>query len=250
MRVVITGAAGRIGSEMVEELSGVHELCLVDRSPIPRRASIVADLARSRATSRWRPWSGLRPPRWTEAFDGADVVLHLAADMRNQAPWERVLHDNIEATWNVIEAAARHRVRRVVFASSNWAVKAVERALAPACYTPAGPKIISDVPPRPSSPYGLSKAFGELTGRMFVDQGQLGSFVAVRIGYYHPDPPLDENLRRLWIGTQDLRSLLGCCVEAKFDGFHVVYGTSAQPTAPYDLSYTCRLLSWEPRQSP
>jgi len=61
---------------------------------------------------------------------------------------------------------------------------------------------------------------------------------------------LDENLRRLWIGTQDLRSLLGCCVEAKFDGFHVVYGTSAQPTAPYDLSYTCRLLSWEPRQSP
>jgi nucleoside-diphosphate-sugar epimerase len=250
MRVVITGAAGRIGSEMVEELSGTHDLCLVDRCPIPGRASVVADLSRSRAAGRGQPRTGPRPPRWAETFQGADVVLHLAADARNLAPWQRVLHDNIQATWNVIEAAARHRVRRVVFASSNWAVKARERALAPACYTPGGPRIGSDIPPQPLYPYGLSKAFGELTGRMFVDEGQLGSFVAVRIGYYHPDPPEDENLRRLWIGARDLRSLLGCCVEAKFEGFHVVYGTSAQPTAPYDLSYTRRLLSWEPRQSP
>jgi len=237
MRIIITGAAGRIGSTLVEELSGEHELCLMDRTAVPGRTSLVTDLTVSQE---------LR----TNIFEGYAAVIHLAADARNLAPWESVLHDNIEATWNVIEAAARNNVRRVIFASSNWAVKARERALAPACYADSGPKIASDFAPQPLYPYGLSKAFGELAGRMFVDGGQLGSFVAVRIGYYHPDPPEDENLRRLWIGSQDLRSLFRRCVEAEFEGFHVVYGISAQTTAPYDLSYSRHLLSWEPRQSP
>jgi nucleoside-diphosphate-sugar epimerase len=235
MRIAITGAAGRIGSELVDELSGEYELCLIDRITVPGRACIVIDLNDS---------SELR----TNTFEGCGIVIHLAADARNRAPWDAVLHDNIEATWNVIEGAARDKVRRVVFASSNWAVKAGERALAPACYTDSGPKIASDFAPQPLYPYGLSKAFGELAGRMFVDGGQLESFVAVRIGYYHPDPAEDENLRRLWIGSSDLRSLFRRCVEAEFQGFHVVYGVSAQASAPYDLTHSRRLLSWEPRQ--
>jgi len=244
--VVVTGAAGQIGSAMVEELSGSHELCLIDRSPISGRESIAADLSRSRG----RRWCVVGPARWTETFRGADVVLHLAADRSPRAPWQRVFRDNVQATWNIIEAAARNRVRRVVFASSNWAVKATERALAPACYTPEGPKIDSDAPPCPLTPYGISKAFGELTGRTCVEERQLGSFVAVRIGSYLLGPPNNQEKSNLWIGTHDLRSLLRRCVEAEFEGFHVVYGVSAQPTSPYDLSYTCRLLSWEPHQLP
>lgn len=237
MRIAITGAAGQIGSELLDELSGEHELCLMDRIAVPGRASIVTDLNDS---------SELR----TSKFKGCEVLIHLAADARNRAPWESVLPANIEATWNVIEAAARDKVRRVVFASSNWAVKARELALAPACYTDCGPKIASDFAPQPLYPYGLSKAFGELAGRMFVDGGQLDSFVAVRIGYYHADPAVDEHLRPLWIGSSDLRSLFRRCVEAEFEGFHVVYGVSAQASAPYDLSHSRRLLSWEPRQLP
>ena len=246
MRVVITGAAGRIGSAMVEELYGSHELCLIDRLLVDGRASVVADLSRNRG----RHWCWIRPDRWTEMFKGTDVVLHLAADRSPKAPWERVVRDNVQATWNVIEAAVKHRVRRVVFASSNWAVKATERALAPECYTPSGPKIDSDAPPCPLTPYGISKAFGELTGRTCVEERQLGSFIAVRIGSYLPGPPKNQEKSHLWIGTYDLRSLLRRCVEAEVEGFHVVYGVSAQPTSPYDLSYTCRLLSWEPQQFP
>ncbi len=246
MRVVITGAAGRIGSAMVEELCTSHELCLIDRSPIGGRVSIAADLSRYPG---WF-WGKLRPSRWTEAFKGADVVLHLAADRSPKAPWQRVCRDNVQATWNVIETAAKHGVGRLVFASSNWAVKATERALAPACYTPEGPKIDSDAPPCPLTPYGISKAFGELTGRTCVEERQLGSFIAVRIGSYLLGPPKNQEKSNLWIGTHDLRSLLRRCVEADFEGFQVVYGVSAQPTSPYDLSYTCRLLSWEPHQLP
>jgi nucleoside-diphosphate-sugar epimerase len=176
-------------------------------------------------------------------------VLHLAANARPDAPWPLVLRDNIHATWNVLEAAAQHQVRRVIFASSNWAVKALERALAPACYLPDGPKIGSDAPPRPLTPYGISKAAGELAGRMFVDERRLGSFLAVRLGSYLPTPLQNGEYRPLWIGTTDLRSLLRRCVEAEFAGFHVVYGVSGQPIAPYDLSYTNRLLAWRPQQA-
>ena len=60
----------------------------------------------------------------------------------------------------------------------------------------------------------------------------------------------DEALLRRWIGPQDLRALFRRCVEAAVEGFHVVYGISAQPTSPYDLSHTKRILAWQPRQLP
>jgi NAD+ dependent glucose-6-phosphate dehydrogenase len=248
MRVVITGAAGRIGTQAIEELADAHALVLLDRRRIPDRPTLVADLAWPSARRRWLRWFQAHAACWLHAFAGADVVLHLAANRLSLAPWRHVLPDNIVATWNVIEAAARHGVARVVFASSNWAVKALERELAPACYTADGPKIGSDAYPRPVNAYGISKALGEIAGRAAVEEGQLRSFVAVRIGSYIPGLPRSETESRLRIGTRDLRSLLRRCVEAEFDGFHVVYAVSAQPTAPYDLSYTRQLLSWEPQE--
>jgi hypothetical protein len=67
------------------------------------------------------------------------------------------------------------------------------------------------------------------------------------IGAYRVTPPNDEEGCRLWIGD-DLRALFRRCVEGGCAGFPVVYGVSAQLIAPYDLSYTRRLLSREPRQ--
>jgi uronate dehydrogenase len=250
MRVVITGAAGHIGSELVEELSQSHELCLIDLRPLKARKSIIADLSRRPVTNGWRRWLNFKSSRWSDAFAGAKVVVHLAANIQPLAPWEKVLPDNIQATWHVLEAAAMHRVPRVVFASSNWAVKAVENELAPSCYDPSGPKIDSQTPPFSLTTYGLSKAFGELAGRMFVDEGKLETFVAVRIGNYQPKPSTDEIVRVRWIGVDDIRSLFRRCVEADLKGFHVVYAVSAQKTAPYDLSHTRQALSWSPQQVP
>jgi len=250
MRVIITGAAGKIGTEIVEELSSRHELCLIDQTPVRGRKSIVADLAQRRCRSYRRPWLKTRTPRWMTLFEGVDVVLHLAANIESWAPsWDKILPNNIEATWNVFEAAARYRAPRVIFASSNWAVKALEKRMAPECYLANGAKISSDAAPAPLTIYGLSKAFGELAGRMLVDEGKINSFVAVRIGHYNSEPSSDGELRARWIGRQDIRSLFRKCVEAEFTGFHVVYGVSGQSTAPYDLSYTKRLFGWEPKQS-
>ena len=224
---------------------------MIDRRPISGHRSIVADLGQSHTWRRWRPWCGFKLPRWTHAFREGDVLLHLAADRSPQAAWQQVRQHNIEAAWNVLEVAARCRVRRVVFASSTWAVKASEEALAPACYTPEGPKIDSDEPPHPLTPYGISKAFGELTGRMLVEEQRLSTFIAVRIGWYCPVPlsPQQGEARNLWIGRHDLRSLLRRCIEADVEGFRVVYGVSGQLTSPYDLAHTRQLLSWEPQQT-
>jgi nucleoside-diphosphate-sugar epimerase len=251
MRVIITGAAGQIGTQIIDELSETHELCLIDRSPVSGHKSMIADLSNGHSRTHWKLWSAATQHlRWMEAFKGADVVLHLAADLRDTVREQQLLFNNIQVNLNVIEAAVRHRVPRIVFASSNWAVKALEREVAPSCYMPDGPKINSDAPPRPITSYGISKALGEISGRMAVDQGRLGSFVAVRIGSYEPAPPEDEERRHRWIGIQDIRGLLRRCVEAEFKGFHVVYGVSAQPTAPYDLSHTRDLLCWQPQQLP
>lgn len=246
MRVVITGAAGRIGSEMVDELAQAHELRLIDRVPMAGHDSIVADLAEARDRNLLKRWSKSSTPRWMRAFEAVDAVLHLAANPSPQASWQNVLRNNIGATWNVCEAATKYNVPRVVFASSNYAVKASELALASACYTPSGPKIGSDCEPCPLTPYGISKAAGEVIGQTFVGERKLQSFVAVRIGSFNQMPPKDPTWRNLWISPGDIRSLLQRCIEAQFSGFHVVYGVSAQPTSPYDLSKTCNLLSWRP----
>ena len=248
MRVVITGAAGNIGSQIVDELSHSHELLLIDRRSIRGRNSLVADLSRQPPKGRIARCLSSKSWCWNDAFAGAQAVVHLAADIDPGASWESILPNNIQGTWNVIQAAAEHRVRRVVFASSNWAVKALEQELAPDCYRPDGPKIDSMTPPFPLTAYGLSKACGELAGQMFVDEGNLETFVAVRIGNYQPKPSSDEIVRARWIGVEDIRSLFRRCVEADLKGFHVVYGVSAQTAAPYDLSQTAQTLSWFPRQ--
>ena len=247
--MIVTGASGRIGTEVLAELSDAHELRVLDRRRGSGREGRVADLARRRTWTRPSLRSGFGPARWTDSFRGVDAVVHLAADPRPHAPWTRVLRDNIQVTWNVLEAAVAHGVRRLVFASSHWAVKALEQESAAVPYETPRLPIGSAASPRPLTLYGVSKAFGEVAGRMLVDEGRLSSFVAVRIGSYHPEPPQDEDLRRRWIGSRDLRSLFRRCVEADFQGFHVVYGVSAQPTA-FDLSHTRALLAWEPRQLP
>ena len=123
MRVIITGAAGAIGTQAVEELSDGHELCLIDSLPTPDRNSILADLSARPSPARWRRWwKAAGSPQWMERFRDSQVVLHMAVDQRPAFSEGELLFNNLQMTRNVMEAAVRHRVPRMVFASSNWAV--------------------------------------------------------------------------------------------------------------------------------
>lgn len=236
MRVVVTGSAGIVGSEVLNALDGPHDLRLIDHRPVPGHTALRADISKLPAA--------VDHHGWTNAFAGADVVVHLAEDPRPQADWQRVLHNNIVGTWNVLWTAAGHGVSRIVYASSHWAVHLLQPE--------SGSKLVSDrkigsgVAARPDTPYGAGKVAGETLGRMLVDIGKLQTFVAVRIGHYTPAAPDDARYRQYGISGTDIRELFRRCVEGEFAGYHVVYGASNVDATPFDLSNTCRLLDWEP----
>ena len=61
------------------------------------------------------------------AFQGKDVVVHLAALAKADATWEEALQFNVVGTYNVFEAARRAGVKRVIYASSGATVTGWEK---------------------------------------------------------------------------------------------------------------------------
>src|SRR5690242_10916342 len=103
--VLITGAAGNIGTKLRAHFSGLGwALRLLDLEAAGDPAIQPADLAE---------WDN----GWVEQFAGADAVIHLAGNPSPQASWASVQRLNLDLTANVYEAAAQQNARRVVFAS-------------------------------------------------------------------------------------------------------------------------------------
>jgi len=169
MRVCITGGCGICGTALV---ALPHERVFLDcRGAVPALAGnsfFQTDLSQ---------YSEL-----VTCFRECDAVIHLAGSSAVESSWEEVLTNNIEGTRNVVQAASDARVERVIFASSNHAVGMYEIENAPRIYElDHGLKIGSDCPPMPDSYYGISKVFGEATGRYFAENSG-PKFYALRIG--------------------------------------------------------------------
>jgi nucleoside-diphosphate-sugar epimerase len=99
-------------------------------------------------------------------------VLHVAADPSPRADWARIQSRNIDLLLNVLAAAQQQRIRRVVFASSNFVV---------AGHRFGRGALTTTMEPAPINPYGASKLFGERVGKMFAECCGV-SFIALRIG--------------------------------------------------------------------
>ena len=122
MRVLITGAAGKVGTTLVKALHDRYELHGLDRAPMPHLArATVGDVADYEVVRK--------------ASEGMDAIIHLAG---MSYVWEEVLHDNIVGTYNVFEAARQNRVRRLAYASRAGAAQSVsQRGAAHGGYAPA-----------------------------------------------------------------------------------------------------------------
>ena len=203
-RVLITGAAGGIGSVLRDGLRGEFgTLRLSDCRPLsniqPSERFDLADLASVDDT--------LRVTR------DIDTIVHLGGK-GVEGDWETVLNANIIGTYNLFEAARVNGVRRIVFASSNHVVGYYRRE------TPIGP----DAPLRPDSRYGVSKVFGEALGRLYADKHAI-SFICLRIGCCFPEP-LDTRMLSEWISHEDMVRLVRSAITAENVHFLVVYGQS------------------------
>ncbi|HXG11065.1 MAG TPA: NAD(P)-dependent oxidoreductase [Gemmataceae bacterium] len=244
--VLITGAAGNLGSKLRRHLEGRYPLRLLDIDPRGDDAIIPADL------SRW-------DLRWVDHFQGADTVVHLAADPTAFQSWPSLIGPNLDALINMYLASARAGVRRVVFASSNHVMGGYQDVPEPA-------RITTDLPPRPgtryvvdgqlrdSTPYASAKLFGERLGKCFAEAHGL-SVIAVRIGWVRPGENRARELpaergdwfRLMWLSNRDFCQLMERCIEA--DGsirFAVVNGMSANTGMRWDIEHTRRLLGYEP----
>jgi UDP-glucose 4-epimerase len=156
MRYLVTGGAGFIGSNMVDELvrRGQEIVVLDDLS-----AGKEENLSRARPKIDFRVGSITDLATVQSACHGVDYVIHLAA--RTSVP--RSVKDplesnrvNIDGTLNVLVAARDAKVRRIVFAASSSVYGE----------TPTLPKV-ETMHPAPISPYGVTKYVGELYAQVF-----------------------------------------------------------------------------------
>ena len=221
--ILITGAAGNVGSHLRRELAGRYNLRLSDIVPI-------GDLAPGEKSTRGDVAKMAEMLRVTR---GVDAIVHLGG-FSAEGPWESILQANIVGCYNVFEAARRNGVKRVLFASSNHAAGFYRR----------DEKIDHRVYPKPDSRYGVSKAFGEQIGSLYADKYGLEVF-CMRIGNVNPVPP-DKRRLSIWISPRDLARLVSVGIENPNISFEIVYGVSDNRRSWYDNS-NARRLGFQPQ---
>ena len=242
MKVLVTGASGRIGRAFREFYRDYYSLRLVEHKT-PVSASDTEEVISADITDL---------QSMLKAMKGMEAVVHLAADPRVSAPWDSILRLNIIGTYNVFESARLSGVKKIVFASSNHACGYAVREL-----DIIGP----DAPIRPDSLYGVSKIFGEALGRYYSDKFGI-SVICLRIGACHdPDrlfksafsnsrkalyPP--EKYLAMWISRRDIAQLIHRSLEADLK-FGIFYGTSNNKRRIFDLSSAEEKLGYKPQDS-
>lgn len=212
--VLITGAAGDIGTRLRKILRGVY--------PHLRASDIhkPADLA---AGDDFIPADLTDPAQVEKAVAGMEGVIHLGGHAV-EGSWQTILNANIIGCYNLFEAARRAGVKRVVFASSNHAIG----------FYPRSQRIGVDVRVRPDSRYGVSKAFGEALGSLYVDKHGL-RVTCLRIGNV-TDVPADERRLSIWVKPEDLAQLMRIGLEHPDIHFEIFYGVSDNAASFWDNS--------------
>lgn len=224
-KILITGAAGRIGSCLAEGLraAGRYDVIATDIAPDPDRGIEKLDVTDAQAVET--------------ALQGMDTVLHFGWAKDEDDFLGKVLPVNVTGAYHVYEGARKGGVSRVIFASSNHATGFY--------------RVGEQVTPkdhRPDSFYGLSKSYIELLGRLYSDQYGISSF-NIRIGNFPGDDrPHSDRATHIWISRRDMVHLAMCCIEADPSlTYLTLYGTSANADNYYDIGYLSELIGYRPR---
>ncbi len=203
-RILITGAAGSLGSHLRRGLAPLAErLRLVDVKPMGDAADheeiVECDLADRDAA--------------LEVTRDCDAIVHFAGHPREQT-FQEIVADTLPAAYHMYEGARLHGARRVVYASSIHAV-----GFAPVEAVPD-----TRAMHRPDTFYGLTKTFVEDLGSLYWDKFGIET-VALRICSCFPEPA-DRRMLWSWLSFADCVRLVEAALNAPRTGFSVIYGTS------------------------
>lgn len=226
-RVVLTGAAGKLGRILREPLRALaNTLVLSDMvsvSPPPQEGEefLACDLVDHVAVAK--------------LLSNADVVVHFGGASQEQA-FDPILHSNIIGQFNLYDNALALGIKRIVLASSNHVTGGY-----------ATEQMISTREPmRPDGLYAVSKGYGELLASFYHDRHGIES-VCLRIGTCIARP---KSLRCLsaWLSHDDLIELVRRAALAPDVGFAVVYGVSNN-TASWWRGDDAERIGYRPRDS-
>lgn len=213
-KIVLTGAAGRLGSYLREPLLKLADM-LVSSDIVPdfgklhdRETYVRADLA------KYEDIHAL--------LKGADMVVHFGAYV-DEAPFDTILGPNIIGAYNVWEAAFQNKLRRVVYASSIHAVGMHAKT----------DFIGTDAAHRPDTFYGLAKCFAEDLASLYWDKRGVEA-VCLRI--LSCAQVTSARALGSWLSYADLVHLVERAVDTPVTGFSIVYGVSNNDRAPVDNS--------------
>ena len=221
--VLLTGASGALGRVLVKSLGALGwRLVLTDIAPFPDTlpegaAFVRADLA-----------DGVTMLRLAE---GCGAIIHMGG-VSVERPFEEVIGPNIRGLYHIYEAARREKAR-VIFASSNHSVGFHERTES----LPAETAFL------PDGYYGLSKAYGELMGRMYWFKHGVEN-VNVRIGSSLPEP-IDARMLSTYLSFADIARLCERATLAEKTGSCVIWGASAN-TRTFWGNDARAAIGWEP----
>ncbi|MBM1311099.1 NAD(P)-dependent oxidoreductase [Sulfitobacter mediterraneus] len=225
-KLVLTGAAGRLGSYLREPLTQMcDELVSTD---------IVDDIGKLYPGETYMKGDLASLDDMLKVLEGADMVVHMGA-YADEGPFEKLLGPNFIGAYNIWEAAYRQGLRRVVYGSSIHAVG----------MHPKTDFIGVDAPHRPDTFYGLAKCFAEDLGSMYWDKRGLES-VHMRI----LSCAQVNNARALgsWLSYDDLIQLVQRSIDTPVTGFSVVYGVSNNDRVPVDNA-KASFLGYRPKDN-
>jgi uronate dehydrogenase len=163
-----------------------------------------------------------------ELVQGVDAILHFGG-VSTERSFEDILGANICGVFHIYEAARRHGVKRVIFASSNHVIG----------FYPQGQRLDAHSLRRPDGYYGLSKSYGEDMASFYFDRYGIET-VSIRIGSSFVEP---QNRRMLttWLSYNDLTQLLERALYTPEVGHTVVYGVSNNQNTWWDNRYAAHL---------
>ena len=183
MRTLVTGAAGFIGSTLVDRLlEEGHQVTGVDNLSAGSPAANLEPAHRHNDPGRFTfVAADVRHPELSDIVAGAnpDVVFHLAAQVDVRKSVDDPQHDarnNVLGTINLLEASRRARVPRIVYAASGGSRYG----------SPATLPTTEDTTADPLSPYAVSKVAGELYMRAYADMYGLAPICLALANVYGP----------------------------------------------------------------
>ncbi len=225
-RIALTGGSGRVGTAIRHYLSGhVAGIKIVD----------TAEPENLGATESWDQVDISDGAALTASLADVDAIVHLAG-YPNERSIDDILRVNVLGTHNVLEAARRNGIGRVVYGSSNHAVGFYPRQT-----------VVSEADPmRPDSLYGLSKCWGELEAGLYFDKFGIRT-MNIRIGNAG-DRPKDARALNMWVSSRDLAQLVMIGLEHPDITCTTVYGVSHVPAGWWDNS-TATALGYRPADS-